>query len=239
MEPEDRRDHNGKEQERTEGERVEAARRAREKTEDIRATLDRLREELRDVEKISGKERLLRFQVGEIKASTRLGQDFERRLEAFTRNVIDNLEEDLRFSLEDLSHELGVAQAGWKPDRIRGGWVPPDKLAVFCQKTPLLLSALGDRSRLKILKTLEMEGPLYPTELSEITRIRAGSFSHHMKVLKDEDAQLGVSLITQEAKRGRYLIGVFGREALKFAEVLFVRQEKQGGPRKPVPVEVE
>ena len=186
-------------------------------TADIRAELNRLRKDLDSVEAQTRRE------IKGVTANLNIEPDFneiEEPLSDVLHNLLEYVEDDLRNTLVDLSLDLKI------PSRIKGKWIPPGQIENFYQKAPLLLQVLGDKSRLKILKTLEVNGPLYPTELSELTKIRAGSFSHHMKVLKDEDDLLGVSFVSQEAKRGRYLISVFGREALKFAEVLYSRKDR-------------
>ncbi|MHA1667713.1 MAG: ArsR family transcriptional regulator [Candidatus Heimdallarchaeaceae archaeon] len=89
----------------------------------------------------------------------------------------------------------------------------------FFTKSSILLSALGDENRLKILKILE-ESPQYQKELSEITELKGGSFKHHTDILQN------VEFITREAVRGRYLITQLGIEALKLAEMIYFRKKQ-------------
>ncbi|MHA1260336.1 MAG: ArsR family transcriptional regulator [Candidatus Heimdallarchaeaceae archaeon] len=89
----------------------------------------------------------------------------------------------------------------------------------FFTKSSILLSALGDENRLKILKILE-ESPQYQKELSEITGLKGGSFKHHTDILQN------VEFITREAVRGRYLITQLGIEALKLAEMIYFRKKQ-------------
>ena len=89
----------------------------------------------------------------------------------------------------------------------------------FYDKTALLLSALGDENRIKILKILE-DSPQYQKDLAEITGLKGGSFKHHTDILQEAD------FITREAVRGRYLITQLGIEALKLGEMIYLRKKK-------------
>ncbi|MCG3219915.1 MAG: winged helix-turn-helix transcriptional regulator, partial [Candidatus Heimdallarchaeota archaeon] len=93
------------------------------------------------------------------------------------------------------------------------------KASNFYDKTALLLSALGDQHRIKILKILE-ESPQYQKELAEITGLKGGSFKHHTDILQEAD------FITREAVRGRYLITQLGIEALKLGEMIYLRKKR-------------
>ena len=89
----------------------------------------------------------------------------------------------------------------------------------FYEEASELLSALGDKNRLKILKILELS-PQYQKELSEDTELKGGTFKHHTDILQDEN------YITREAIRGRYLITQLGLEALKLAEMIYLRKKR-------------
>ena len=93
------------------------------------------------------------------------------------------------------------------------------KAGNFYDKTALLLSALGDQHRIKILKILE-DSPQYQKELAEITGLKGGSFKHHTDILQEAD------FITREAVRGRYLITQLGIEALKLGEMIYLRKKR-------------
>jgi hypothetical protein len=93
------------------------------------------------------------------------------------------------------------------------------KAGNFYDKTALLLSALGDQHRIKILKILE-ESPQYQKELAQITGLKGGSFKHHTDILQEAD------FITREAVRGRYLITQLGIEALKLGEMIYLRKKR-------------
>ncbi|MFX0066812.1 MAG: hypothetical protein ACFFC7_32160, partial [Candidatus Hermodarchaeota archaeon] len=99
----------------------------------------------------------------------------------------------------------------------RGKWeIPASQLDMFCDKGSEILSALADSRRLMLLKLLELS-PRYQKDLSERASIAGGAFKHHISTLKE------YKMVVQEEVRGRYLITPFGRQALKLAEMLFLR----------------
>ncbi|MFW9993609.1 MAG: winged helix-turn-helix domain-containing protein [Candidatus Odinarchaeota archaeon] len=89
----------------------------------------------------------------------------------------------------------------------------------FIAKAPELCSLLADSSRLKLMELLE-SGPKYQSDLAD-DKIQGGTFKHHMQKLID------AGWVIQEKARGRYLITINGREALKFAEFLFTRSNPE------------
>ena len=102
---------------------------------------------------------------------------------------------------------------------ISNGRIAEKSLEQFYEEAASLLSALGDEKRLKILKYLETS-PQYQKELAEDTGLRGGTFKHHTDTLEDE------GYITREAVRGRYLITQLGIEALKLAEMIYLRRKQ-------------
>lgn len=84
--------------------------------------------------------------------------------------------------------------------------VPPEE----AQK---LLSPLASAERIKILYLLAEE-PRYHQDLMEKSGLAPGTLPHHLKQLEE------AGYVTQERVRGRYLITIPGRMALKIAEYL-------------------
>lgn len=81
-------------------------------------------------------------------------------------------------------------------------------------KTASVMSALSSEHRLRILSEL-MAGGKYASKLEQkIPDISASTLSSHLKTLEE------AGLIVQEAVRGRYLITIPGRMALKTAQRL-------------------
>lgn len=76
-----------------------------------------------------------------------------------------------------------------------------------------LLSPLASEERIRILYLLADE-PRYHQDLMELSGLKPGTLPHHLKQLED------AGYVTQERVRGRYLITIPGRMALKLAEYL-------------------
>jgi DNA-binding transcriptional ArsR family regulator len=73
------------------------------------------------------------------------------------------------------------------------------------------MSALGNEHRIKILEEMSYGG-LYSRDLQEaLPEISASTLSSHLDVLQE------AGLVTQERRRGRYLITIPGRLAVKMA----------------------
>ena len=167
-----------------------------------------------------------------------LTDDLEMRLGDYTRSILSSVAESLKSSmgiaikgatdvgkdLKDVGEELGKVgkEIG---DKITkdiyvsiGPNIPEDKLEEFYEIGAVIVAAIGDPNRLRILKELE-KSPKYQKELSDITNLRGGTFKHHMDRLMDEE----VKFVTQEVVRGRYLLTTRGREALKLAEMQYMR----------------
>ncbi len=83
-----------------------------------------------------------------------------------------------------------------------------------------VMSALGNENRLKILDALS-HGGLYAGDLQEaIEDIGASTLSSHLDVLEES------GLVTQERRRGRYLITVPGRLAVNMAYEISKRSDR-------------
>lgn len=209
---------------------------------------DAYRRELRAKEQdIREKERLLRerkyttsysFDVDTDEDIERMTTDLEVRLGEYTRSILSSVADSLKSSMGvaiknagDIGTELkGVGkdlkkfgkeigdQFAKEVNVTFGPTIPDDKLEEFYEIGANIVSAIGDSNRLRILKELE-SGPMYQKELSEITNLRGGTFKHHMDKLMEPT----VKFVTQEVVRGRYLLTTRGREALKLAEIQFIR----------------
>jgi DNA-binding transcriptional ArsR family regulator len=215
-----------------------------------RSEYENIRRDLRDKEReIRAKERMLRDQkYGSYTWDIDLDEDIEgmttdleSQLGQYTKSILKSVADSLRTSMGiavkgtddigiaigevgkkvgDISKEIGEKIAKDVHVTI-GPSIPNDKLEEFYEIGAQIVSAIGDKNRLKILKTLEKE-PMYQTQLSESTNIKGGTFSHHMKILMDDN----VKFVTQEVVRRRYLLTTRGREALKLAEIQFMRYLK-------------
>jgi DNA-binding transcriptional ArsR family regulator len=105
-----------------------------------------------------------------------------------------------KIKINDSEISLGDAAAAvTKP-------VPPEK-------AQQLLSPLASAERIKILYLLAEE-PRYHQDLMDKSGLAPGTLPHHLKQLEE------AGYVTQERVRGRYLITIPGRMALKLAEYL-------------------
>jgi DNA-binding transcriptional ArsR family regulator len=93
--------------------------------------------------------------------------------------------------------------------------------SVDVSRAASVMSALGNENRIKILDALS-HGGLYAGDLQEaLGDIGASTLSSHLDVLEES------GLITQERRRGRYLITVPGRLAVNMAYEISKRSEKE------------
>ncbi len=83
-----------------------------------------------------------------------------------------------------------------------------------------LLSPLASAERIKILYLLAKE-PRYHQDLMQEAGLTPGTLPHHLKQLEE------AGFITQERVRGRYLITIPGRMALKLAEYLYYQMSTE------------
>lgn len=106
-----------------------------------------------------------------------------------------------------------------KAEKLRKAYnLTDEELKAFPEESAQILGILADANRLKILQELEI-GADYQKGLSERTDIKGGQWKHHTDVLKE------ARFIEQEIDRGRYRITLLGREALKLAEILYIRKK--------------
>jgi len=88
---------------------------------------------------------------------------------------------------------------------------PRRKVVVDEKRTASIMSALGNEYRLKILDELS-SGGMYASDFQEtLKEISPSTLSSHLDVLEE------AGLILQERRRGRYLITIPGRLAIKMA----------------------
>ena len=97
-------------------------------------------------------------------------------------------------------------EVSWDPEGAKARQVPPEE-------AQRLLAPLANEDRIRILYLLADE-PRYHQDLMELSGLTPGTLPHHLKQLED------AGYVTQERVRGRYLITIPGRMALKLAEYL-------------------
>jgi len=85
---------------------------------------------------------------------------------------------------------------------------------VPAEEAERIISPLAHAERIRILQALRGGGK-YAADLARITGLESGPLHFHLKILMD------AGYILQERERGRYLITMPGRIALKLVEYLY------------------
>ncbi|MBY8999505.1 MAG: hypothetical protein KGD64_01185 [Candidatus Heimdallarchaeota archaeon] len=152
-----------------------------------------------------------------------LGSTFTEYADRVISSVAKNLESTIRIAVDGGKRAI---RGTVRIDKDKGTVISEpensrdiEDFEEMMEKAAELLSALGDKNRLLLLKILE-HSPQYQKELAEETGWKGGTFKHHTDILQE------VNFITREAIRGRYLITQLGIEALKLAELIHYRKEQ-------------
>ncbi len=120
----------------------------------------------------------------------------------FVEDVMEGVADEIESAL--FIHPRG-------PRMVVRGKRPRRKVVVDEKKTASIMSALGNEYRLKILDELS-SGGMYASDFQEALKdISPSTLSSHLDVLEE------AGLILQERRRGRYLITIPGRLAIKMA----------------------
>lgn len=136
-----------------------------------------------------------------------LGEDFGDRLGDYIGGFVEDVMEGVTSELERNLFR------GERPERERPTVMSEGEV----QRTAAVMSALGNEHRIKILKELTWGG-LYASDLQDVLKeISASTLSSHLDVLQE------AGLIVQERRRGRYLITMSGRLAIKMASSIAKR----------------
>ncbi|MHA2297452.1 MAG: ArsR/SmtB family transcription factor [Candidatus Hodarchaeales archaeon] len=144
-----------------------------------------------------------------------IGLDFGDSLNDYIESILGSAFEGINTAFDGFFSYGHGTKSHHRKSRFRGRRFSKVQQEQFFEKAPEILGLLSDSNRLKLLKRLE-SGPKYQSDLVD-ERIQGGTFKHHVSKLMD------AGWIIQEKARGRYLITINGREALKFAEFLFTR----------------
>ena len=120
----------------------------------------------------------------------------------FVEDVMEGVADEIESAL--FIHPRG-------PKMVVRGKRPRRKVVVDEKRTASIMSALGNEYRLKILDELS-SGGMYASDFQEaLKEISPSTLSSHLDVLEE------AGLILQERRRGRYLITIPGRLAIKMA----------------------
>jgi DNA-binding transcriptional ArsR family regulator len=122
--------------------------------------------------------------------------------------------------MEGVAAEIETSFRFRPRDRSEKTWRHSKPRDVDVKRAASVMSALGNANRLKVLDALS-HGGLYAGDLQEaLEGIGASTLSSHLDVLEES------GLVTQERRRGRYLITVPGRLAVNMAYEISKRSDR-------------
>lgn len=122
--------------------------------------------------------------------------------------------------MEGVAAEIETSFRFHPRDRVEKTWRHRKPRSVDVNRAASVMSALGNENRIKILDALS-HGGLYAGDLQEaLEDIGASTLSSHLDVLEKS------GLVTQERRRGRYLITVPGRLAVNMAYEISKRSDR-------------
>jgi len=142
------------------------------------------------------------------------GEEFGDRLGDYIGGFVEDVMEGVTSELE--------RSPFWedRPERERPTVMSEGEV----KRTAEVMSALGNEHRIKILKELTWGG-LYASDLQDVLKeISPSTLSSHLDVLQE------AGLIVQERRRGRYLITMSGRLAIKMASSIAKRVKPRVDP---------
>jgi DNA-binding transcriptional ArsR family regulator len=153
-------------------------------------------------------------------------EDFGREMGAYGRELGDYIKMVVSDAMRGANRALRSVFIG--PDgariRVNENGVRVGKAAAEAAKpvdpeeAERLLSPLASGERIRILQLLAEEAR-YHQDLMELSGLKPGTLPHHLKQLED------AGYVTQERVRGRYLITIPGRMALKLAKYLSTQMD--------------
>jgi DNA-binding transcriptional ArsR family regulator len=147
-----------------------------------------------------------------------MGKEMGRYIKTVIGDVMRGVDQTLRASvfvgphgrtirIEDTDLPDGTDLEAGDPEARPIRPVPPEE-------AQQLLSPLASAERVKILYLLS-DGAMYHQDLMRESGLAPGTLPHHLKQLEE------AGYVTQERVRGRYLITIPGRMALKLVEYLY------------------
>ena len=168
--------------------------------------------------------------------SDRVGPEFEKKMEELGKRMgtygqglgqyISMVVNDVMRGVDRTLRSTVLVGPDGRHIHIRKGESGRDnEAAELAERVPpeeaeRLLSPLASAERIRILYLLS-ERPRYHQDLMEESKLAPGTLPHHLKQLED------AGYVTQERVRGRYLVTIPGRMALKLAE--YLHNQMEGG----------
>jgi DNA-binding transcriptional ArsR family regulator len=144
------------------------------------------------------------------------GRDFGDRLGDYIEGFVEDVMKGVSAELERSLFSDSFTRHRHRESRME---------SLDAQEAASVMSALGNEHRIRILEELSYGGA-YSAGLQEaLPDISASTLSSHLDVLEE------AGLITQERRRGRYLITMPGRLAVKMAIQITDRVRRKFGER--------
>jgi len=194
------------------GNRDEELKRLRDELESLKAQIRELSEGRRKQDEPEGQRESPKEQRDHY--GPYVGPDLGERISEYVSGVVDNVVAGIT---GEMDRSIFIGPGGVRIMKNRR----PKPGAIDPKKTATVMSALGNEHRVKILEELT-GGGLYASELQEmLPEIGASTLSSHLDVLQE------AGLVVQEKARGRYLITMPGRLAIRMASQI-ARQIDEG-----------
>ncbi|MCD6369138.1 MAG: helix-turn-helix domain-containing protein [Thermoproteales archaeon] len=161
--------------------------------EELRKEIEALKEKIKELTKLH-EEKIRYIDTG----------DVENTVSVIAESIIEGIRGEIEKSILIGPHGIYISRERKKI-----------KTADFDEReVAKILDALANENRLKILKVLSTGGRYLKELQEELPDISAGTLSSHLNILQE------AGLVVQEAVRGRYLITILGRTALKIVNKL-------------------
>ena len=178
----------------------------------LREEVAKLREEVRRIAETS--------QPGKTDDSGK--RNFGQSLSEYVNDVVESVMSGISSEIEKT---VFVDPIGARFDRHIAKVQGKSISAAEAERAATLMSAMASEPRLRILSEL-LYGGKYASEIETVLKeISPSTISNHLKILQEE------GLVIQEADRGRYLISLPGRIALKMATRLTRFLERRRPPQ--------
>ncbi len=177
------------------------------------------RKEATDIEALRKEIEVLKEELAKIREKKNTLETSKERTASIGEAVNAFISSLMRDLAESITREISVVVA---PKKIIVHKKPEVQISEApANKAASLIAPLAHAERIRILQALQ-EGGKYATDLAQITELEAGPLHFHINSLVD------AGYIMQERERGRYLITMPGRVALKLVEYLYDQLSKFG-----------
>lgn len=163
--------------------------------EELKSEIARLREEVQRI-------------TGSVPAPSSEKRNFGQSLSDYVNDVVESVMSGIT---SEIQRSVFVDPTGVWFDRHIASVQAKSMTSQEAQRAATLMTAMSSEHRLRILTEL-LYGGRYASELETVLKdISPSTISNHLKILQES------GLVVQEGDRGRYLVTLPGRIALKMA----------------------